>query len=105
MCVLQGICRVVITKEDRHNFVPVVCKIRLYKRSLAGITDRLGEYDLLRFTEFQNVFDFLSVKQTADDRCQSFGGSIKINILRSTAGVIARIHRLKFRRIADGCHL
>ena len=47
--------------------MPVVCKIRLYKRSLAGISDGLGEYNLLRFTEFQNVFDFLSVKQTADN--------------------------------------
>ena len=85
--------------------MPVVCKIRLYKRSLAGISDGLGEYNLLRFSKFQDIFDLLSVKQTADDRCQSFGGGIKINILLSTSGVIARIQCLKFRRIADGCHL
>ena len=37
------------------------------KKLLAGIADGLGEYHLLRFAEFQDILDFRSVKQTADN--------------------------------------
>ena len=37
------------------------------KKLLSGITDGLGEYHLLRFAEFQDILDLLSVKQTADN--------------------------------------
>ena len=37
------------------------------KKLLSGIADGLGEYHLLRFAEFQDILDLLSVKQTADN--------------------------------------